>query len=198
MAEGTIQILQPGDEAPTFELRGTDGEMHTLDEFDDNEALLIVFTCNHCPYAQAKEGALNALANDYDEVAVVGINPNDPEQYPEDSFETMQEWVAEGRLQIDAYLHNETQEVAKAYGAVCTPDPFLFAKENGTFTLAHHGRLDDATNPDDEPSGDPGFEMRAAIEAVLAGEPVDVDPQPSRGCTIKWFDGNEPDYWDQI
>jgi len=197
MVDG-LQILDEGDEAPAFELRGTDGATYGLDEFADNEALLVVFTCNHCPYAKAKEAALNDLAADDGDVAVVGINPNDEDDYPEDSFERMQEYVDSGRIDVDAYLRDDSQEVAAAYGAVCTPDPFLFARENGSFRLAYHGRLDDALNPDDEPSGEPGFEVREAIDAVLAGEPVELDWNASRGCSIKWSEGNEPDYWAQV
>ncbi|MFB6080087.1 MAG: thioredoxin family protein [Haloferacaceae archaeon] len=190
--------LSPGDEAPEFDLPGTDGETYSPDDFADSEALLVVFTCNHCPYAQAKEEALNAIAADYDEVAVVGINPNDDDDYPEDSFAKMREYVDEGRIRFDAYLRDESQSVAAAYGAVCTPDPFLFRNDDGTFRLAYHGRLDDALNPDDDPSGDPGFEMRDAIDAVLAGEAVDLDWNASRGCSIKWVEGNEPAYWGSI
>ncbi len=174
-----------GDPAPDFELPGMDGETYTLADFDDYRALLVVFTCNHCPYAQAKIDALNGLAAAYDDVAVVGINPNDSEAYPEDSFERMQELVADSTVQYDAYLRDESQDVARAYGAVCTPDPFLFENDDG-FSLAYHGRLDDAQGPDESPSGEPGFEMAGAIESVLAGVPVDQQFRPSRGCSIKW------------
>lgn len=195
MAGDSIQELKQGDPAPSFELPGTDDALHTLDDYADTEAALIVFTCNHCPYAIAKIPALNEFAAEYDEVAVIGINPNDPSQYPDDSFEKMKEYVADGTVQYDAYLFDETQEVAKAYYAVCTPDPYLFARDNGRFTLAYHGRIDDAMNPDDEPAT---HDMRDAIEAVLAGEPVEQSFRPSRGCTIKWRDGNVPDYWDKL
>jgi peroxiredoxin len=198
MAGGSIQEIQAGDAAPPFELPGTDGQTYTLDSFADDEALLVVFTCNHCPYAKAKFGALNAIARDYDDVSVVGINPNDPGEYEADSFERMQELVEAGTVGYDAYLFDESQSVAKAYGAVCTPDPFLFGRASGEFTLAYHGRLDDALAPDDDPSGEPGFETREAIESVLAGEAVDREFAPSRGCTIKWRPGNEPDYWDGL
>jgi peroxiredoxin len=178
--------LEAGDEAPGFELRGTDGSTYTLADFADNDALLVVFTCNHCPYAKAKFDLLNELAAEYDDVAVVGINPNDTADYPEDDFETMQEYVDDGRIAYDAYLRDESQAVAEAYGAVCTPDPFLFRQDaDGTWRLAYHGRLDDALNPDDEPTR---FHIREAIEAVRAGDPVDLDFEPSRGCSIKWRD----------
>ena len=186
-------VLERGERAPDFELPGADGKTHTLAEFGDNDALLVVFTCNHCPYAKAKFDELNALAAEYDDIAVVGINPNDADQYPEDSFEKMQEYVADGRVAYDAYLRDESQEVAAAYGAVCTPDPFLFAREDGSFRLVYHGRLDDATNPDDEPTE---REMKGIIDRLLAGEEIDDEQRPSRGCSIKWKPGNEPDYWE--
>jgi peroxiredoxin len=185
--------LSRGDAAPTFELPGTDGETHGLDDFADSEALLVVFTCNHCPYAKAKFAELNYLAGEYDDLAVVGINSNDAAEYPDDSFERMQALVAEGTIDYDAYLYDESQEVAAAYGAVCTPDPFLFVRESGTFELAYHGRIDDALNPDEEPNE---YEMRAYVDSVLAGEDVDTEDKPSRGCSIKWKPGNEPDYFE--
>ncbi|MGM0591729.1 MAG: thioredoxin family protein [Halobacteriota archaeon] len=175
--------LDRGDEAPPFELPGTDGEAYTLASFEEYDALLLVFTCNHCPYAKAKVPLLNDLAGEYDDVAVVGINPNDEEAYPEDSFEKMREWVETGRVAYDAYLRDESQTVAEAYDAVCTPDPFLFANRDGRFELAYHGRLDDALNPDEVATE---FYIRDAIESVLAGEAVEVADLPSRGCSIKW------------
>jgi len=180
--------LEVGDAIPDFDLPGTDGERYGPDAFADDRALLVVVTCNHCPYAKAKHPALNAIAADYDDVAVVGVNPNDAEAYPEDSFEAMRERVADGTVAYDAYLRDESQAVARAFGATCTPDPFLFRREDGDFVLAYHGRLDDAMSPDETPSGGPGFEMREAIDAVLAGEPVDQSFRPSRGCSIKWLE----------
>jgi peroxiredoxin len=187
-------VLERGDAAPDFELPGTDGETYSLSDFADTDALLVVFTCNHCPYAEAKFEELNDLATSYDGVAVVGINPNDEEEYPDDSFEKMQEYVADGTIQYDAYLRDESQSVAAAYGAVCTPDPFLFERDGDAFRLAYHGRLDDALNPDDEPTE---REMKDIIDRLLAGEEIDDESRPSRGCSIKWREGNEPDYWDQ-
>ncbi|MEF8782574.1 MAG: thioredoxin family protein [Haloarculaceae archaeon] len=187
-------VLERGDEAPDFELPGTDGETYSLSDFADSDALLVVFTCNHCPYAEAKFEELNDLATSYDDVAVVGINPNDEEEYPDDSFEKMQEYVADGTIQYDAYLRDESQSVAAAYGAVCTPDPFLFERDGDAFRLGYHGRLDDALNPDDEPTE---REMKDIIDRLLAGEEIDDESRPSRGCSIKWREGNEPDYWDQ-
>lgn len=177
--------LAHGDSAPDFELPGADGRTYGLADLADHEALLVVFTCNHCPYAKAKIEPLNAIAREYDDVAVVGINPNDSDEYPEDSLERMEELVEEGTVQYDAYLRDESQEVARAYGAVCTPDPFLFEREGGEFRLAYHGRIDDAHDPDEEPTE---HDLREALEQLLAGEEVAVDEQPSRGCSIKWHE----------
>ena len=195
MAEGSIDRLEPGDPAPAFELPGTDGRTHSLDEFADREAVLVVFTCNHCPYARAKVPVLNRLAADYDEVAVIGINPNDASAYPADSFEAMVEAVEDGTVRYDAYLRDESQTVAAAYGATCTPDPYLLENGDDGFHLAYHGRLDDALNPNAEPTRE---EMREAIAAVLDDGPVEFGFRPSRGCSIKWRPGNEPDYWQTV
>ncbi|MFC4451498.1 thioredoxin family protein [Halorussus aquaticus] len=193
--------LQRGEPVPDFELKGTDGETYSLADFADYDAVLLVFTCNHCPYAQAKFDLLNDVAAEYDDAAVVGVNPNDEEEYPDDSYEAMVERVEDGTIRYDAYLRDDTQSVAEAYGAVCTPDPFLLRNSeaqrasnsrageprdnegSGEFTLAYHGRLDDAPNPDDEPTE---IYVRDAIDAVLAGEEVELEFVPSRGCSIKW------------
>jgi peroxiredoxin len=181
--ESELESLERGAVAPDFELPGVDGETHALEDYADHAAVLVVFTCNHCPYAKAKFDELNALAAEYDDVAVVGINPNDEGQYAEDSFETMVEYVEEGRVAYDAYLRDESQDVARAYGATCTPDPFLLENVDGQFRLAYHGRLDDALNPDETPSE---REMKAVIDRLLAGEDIDDEFKPSRGCSIKW------------
>ncbi|WP_225334672.1 thioredoxin family protein [Halomicrobium urmianum] len=191
--ESQDDVLARGDEAPTFELPGADGETYALSEFADREAALVVFTCNHCPYAQAKLDELNALAEEYDDLAVVGVNANDEGEYPDDSLDRMTELVEDGTIRYDAYLRDESQEVAAAYGARCTPDPFLLQNDDGTFRVAYHGRIDDALHPDDEPSE---REMRAHVETLLAGDEVTAEEKPSRGCSIKWKPGNEPDYWE--
>ncbi|KAB1188682.1 MULTISPECIES: thioredoxin family protein [Haloferax] len=175
--------LERGDVAPEFDLPGTDGKTYSLASFDDYDALLVVFTCNHCPYAKAKFDELNHLAEAYDDLAVVGINPNDAETYPDDSFERMKELVDDGTIQYTAYLYDESQEVAASYGAVCTPDPFLFENTGDEFELVFHSRIDDAMSPDDEVTA---YEMREAVEALLAGEDIPIDEYPSQGCSIKW------------
>ncbi|MFC3478844.1 thioredoxin family protein [Halobacterium litoreum] len=179
--------LEAGDLAPDFDLRGTDGDTYSLADFAEHDAVLLVFTCNHCPYAKAKFDTLNDIAADYDDVAVVGVNPNDADEYPDDSFERMRELVDDGTIQYDAYLRDESQDAARAYGATCTPDPFLLRNAGDGFEVAWHGRLDDALNPDDEPTRE-GGDMRDAIDSVLAGEDVAKGFLPSRGCSIKWTD----------
>ncbi|MCX8194931.1 MAG: thioredoxin family protein [Candidatus Micrarchaeota archaeon] len=173
--------LKPGDRAPGFSLIGTDGKRHSLEDYEGARALLVVFTCNHCPYAQAKFGRMNEIAAKYEKfgVKVVGINPNDSSRYPEDSFENMKKVARALGFKFD-YLYDETQEVAKKYGAVCTPDPFLFDSE---FRLAYHGRLDDALSPEKKPSK---FIMEEAIDAVLAGRKPPYQFLHSQGCSIKW------------
>ncbi len=185
LKKSTTEELQKGDLAPDFELKGTDGERKSLDSFKDKKALLVVFTCNHCPYAKAKMPVLNQIAEDYEEVAVVGINSNDSENYPKDSFEKMQELVEKGKVDYDAYLRDESQEVARDYGAVCTPDPFLFKNDGGEFRLVYHGRLDDALDPEEEPDK---HHMREVIEKVINREKVEKEFLPSQGCSIKWKD----------
>lgn len=197
MEVGSIDVLEPGDSAPEFSLRGTDDISYELTDFADAEVLVIVFTCNHCPYAKAKQPALNNIARSEDDVAVIGINPNDAEQYPDDSFEAMQSAVKSGTIELDAYLHDETQSTASDYGAMCTPDTFVFhSPDTADPKLAYHGRIDDAMSPEETPSGEPGFILREVIDALKANEDVAVEAVPARGCSIKWKPGNEPPYWD--
>lgn len=176
------QKLVKGDAIPDFKLRGTDGDKHDPQEFKE-DYLLIVFTCNHCPYAQSKIGVLNELAEEED-LLVVGINPNSPSR-EEDSFQKMKEWVKDGRISYDLYLDDKEQQVAKKFGAVCTPDPFLFKKEDGEYKLVYHGRLDDALNPEEEPSKS---YIRKALRSMRKGQDVDLEFMPSQGCSIKWKD----------
>ena len=136
--------LKTGDPAPNFSLRGIDDKIHSLIEYD-KKGLLVIFMCNHCPYVKAKIEAIKEIHQKFKEqISLVGINSNDSEKYPDDSFESMRTIATQKGITFD-YLVDETQEIAKKYGAVCTPDPFLFDSQQ---KLVFHGRIDDAMNPD--------------------------------------------------
>ncbi len=172
--------LKAGDIAPDFELPGIDDKTHALSDYSGYRGVLIIFMCNHCPYVKAKADALNELHEKFgDRVAVVGINSNDSSRYPEDSFEAMKQTAKEKGFGFD-YLIDESQEVAKRYGAMCTPDPFLFDDQK---RLVFHGRIDNAMSP-----GDAATEktMISNIEKLLEGRAIEKDFDPSIGCSIKW------------
>ncbi|PIW32363.1 MAG: thioredoxin family protein [Nitrosopumilales archaeon CG15_BIG_FIL_POST_REV_8_21_14_020_37_12] len=172
--------LKTGDIAPDFELLGIDGKKHSIDEYTKYQGILVIFMCNHCPYVKAKTDALNELYEKFgDKVAIVGINSNDSTNYPDDSFENMKKTAQEKGFKFD-YLVDETQEVAKRYGAMCTPDPFLF---NNKKELVFHGRIDNAMKPDDTPTEKT---MINNIEKLLAYKKIEKDFDPSIGCSIKW------------
>ncbi|MFC1768398.1 thioredoxin family protein [Nanoarchaeota archaeon] len=177
------QKINIGDKAPEFSLIGIDDNEHSLESIKGSKATLIVFMCNHCPYVKPKIEVLKGLVDKYREkgLVVIGINSNESLNYPEDSFENMKK-VAEEQGFNFFYLYDETQEVAKEYGAVCTPDPFLFDSD---LKLIYHGRLDDAMSPDEEPSK---HDMDEAISAIIEGKEVDKGFLPSQGCSIKWKD----------
>jgi len=180
-----------GTEAPDFSLPDTDGKMVSLGDFEDADALLVVFMCNHCPYVkQIKEG-LAEFAREYGEkgLAIVGINANDVERHPDDRPERMKE-EKESFGYPFPYLFDESQEVAKAYGAACTPDFFLF---DGDRKLVYRGQFDDSRPGNDRPVT--GKDLRRAADAALAGAPVPEEQTPSIGCNIKWKPGNAPDYF---
>ncbi len=172
--------LRPGDSAPDFELLGIDDKNHKLTDYTDYEGTLIIFMCNHCPYVKAKFEAFRELYDRFgDKVAIIGINSNDSTDYPEDSFENMKKTAKEKGLKFD-YLIDSTQRVAKKYGAMCTPDPFLFNKEG---KLVFHGRIDNAMKPDDIATEKT---MIVNIEKMLSNEKIEKDFDPSIGCSIKW------------
>jgi peroxiredoxin len=184
-------MLPLGTKAPAFSLPNVDGRTISLADFKEAKALLIVFMCNHCPYVIHVAPELAKLAAEYQAkgVAVVGINPNDAATHPADSPEQMVHEV-ENRGYTFPYLYDETQDVAKAYHAACTPDFYVFGKDQ---KLVYRGQLD-ASRPN---SGVPltGKDLRGALDAVLAGKPVPSDQKPSIGCNIKWKAGGEPDYF---
>jgi len=172
--------LKAGDKAPDFELLGTDDKKHKLSDYQQYDGVLVIFMCNHCPYVKAKFGAFNELNDKFgDKVAIIGINSNDSTDYPEDSFENMKKTVDERGIRFD-YLWDETQQIAKKYGAMCTPDPFLFNKEG---KLVFHGRIDNAMKPDDVATEKT---MIINIEKMLYKEKIEKDFDPSIGCSIKW------------
>ncbi len=179
LLESQIKLKQ-GDKAPEFQLMGIDGKKHTLNDYNTYRGILVIFMCNHCPYVKAKVDALNELYEKYgDKIAIVGINSNDSKDYPEDSFENMKVTAKEKRFKFD-YLVDDTQEIAKKYGAICTPDPFLF---NSSKQLVFHGKIDNAMKPDSIATEKT---MSKNIEKLLAGEKIEKDFDPSIGCSIKW------------
>ncbi|KAG2473515.1 MAG: Alkyl hydroperoxide reductase [Nitrosopumilales archaeon] len=172
--------LKTGDRAPDFDLMGIDDKTHSLENYKDYDALLVIFICNHCPYVKAKVEAIKEIHDKFkDTVALVGINSNDTINYPDDSFENMKKIAEEKGIKFD-YLVDDSQEIAKKYGAICTPDPFLFDKER---KLVFHGRIDNAMNLDDATTEKT---MIINIEKLLAGEKIEKDFDPSIGCSIKW------------
>ncbi len=190
MARTPSTMLPLGTSAPDFSLVNVDGQTVSLSDFDDAPALLVIFMCNHCPYVIHVADHLAQLGQEYMArgLAVVGINSNDVASYPADSPEQMVA-EAEERGYVFPYLYDETQEVAQAYQADCTPDFFLFDKNK---KLVYRGQLD-SSRPD---SGIPvtGEDLRLAIDTVLSGQTPSEDQTPSLGCNIKWKAGNEPGY----
>jgi len=170
-----------GTKAPDFSLPGVDGKTWSLDDFREAQALVVVFTCNHCPYAIAAEDRLLELSRDYAErgVRVVAINPNDAEKYAADSFDAMKTRAREKGFDFP-YLVDATQHIARAYDAACTPDLFVFDAEK---KLTYNGRLDDNWQ---DASAVTRQDLRRAIDATLAGAAIDFDVVASMGCSIKW------------
>ena len=172
--------LQTGDKAPDFELLGVDDKQHSLSNYKDYKGLLVIFMCNHCPYVKAKIEAMKEIHGKFkDRIALVGINSNDSMEYPDDSFENMKIIAQEKEIRFD-YLVDGDQEIAKKYGAVCTPDPFLFDSER---KLVFHGRIDNAMKPEDTATEKT---MISNIQRFLDGEKIEKDFDPSIGCSIKW------------
>ncbi|HTM53491.1 MAG TPA: thioredoxin family protein [Pirellulales bacterium] len=184
-------MLPLGTKAPDFSLPNVDGSMVSLGDLAGAPALLVVFMCNHCPYVKHVAPELAKLARDYQAkgVAVVGINSNDVASHPDDSPEQMVHEV-ERRDYTFPYLFDETQEVAQDYHAACTPDFYVF---DGNQKLVYRGQLD-ASRPNTGVALT-GQDLRAALDAVLAGRKVPADQKPSIGCNIKWKLGNEPAYF---
>ncbi|MGA2802371.1 MAG: thioredoxin family protein [Verrucomicrobiota bacterium] len=188
----TPSIMLPlGTTAPNFKLPDTNGKTVSLADFKDKPALLVLFICNHCPYVKHIRAGLAQLARDYllRGVAIVGINSNDVANYSDDSPEKMKEEVKSAGY-LFPYLYDESQAVAKAYRAACTPDIYLFDKSH---RLVYRGQFDDSRPGNGIPVT--GRDLRVALDAVLAGKPVSPNQKTSMGCNIKWKSGNEPEYY---
>lgn len=184
MAVESSYRLKLGAEAPDFSLPATDGRTYSLGDFDDARALVVIFMCNHCPYVIAVQQRIEALAREYAPrgVRLIGINSNDVTRYPDDSFEKMKERAREQDYSFP-YLHDASQETARAYDAACTPDPYVFERTERGFTLRYHGRIDDSWR---DPAAVTRRELAEALDAILAGKPVSADQKPALGCSIKW------------
>jgi peroxiredoxin len=190
MAQTPSNMIPLGTAAPDFALPDTDGNTVSLHDFDNAPALLVMFICNHCPFVKHLREALRDFASEYQPkgLAIVAINSNDVENYPDDSPEKMKHEKADTGWTFP-YLFDETQQVAKAYKAACTPDFFLFDKNR---KLVYRGQFDSSRPGNDEPIT--GADLRAAVDAVLEGREVPEDQHPSIGCNIKWKPGLEPAY----
>ena len=191
MVKTASTMLPLGTPAPAFSLRNVDGQMVSLEDFQGKTALLVIFMCNHCPFVKHIADQLAQLGREYQAagVGVVAISSNDIANHPEDSPEQMIHEV-EQRGYTFPYLYDEDQDVAIAYRAACTPDFYIF---DGNQELAYRGQLD-SSRPD---SGIPvsGDDLRAALDAVMAGQPPSEQQVPSIGCNIKWKEGAEPEYF---
>ncbi len=178
MATKTLQI---GSSIPDFELLSTNGKKYSLDSFKDKKALIIIFSCNHCPYVQAYENRIIAIQKDYAEkgVTILAINSNDSVQYPDDSFDEMKMRAAKKNFNF-LYLRDEDQSVAKSFDAAHTPEIFLF---NDKRKLVYTGKIDD--NWQDERKVKTKY-LRDALDELLSGKEISVPETYSIGCTIKW------------
>lgn len=207
MAQTPSTMIPLGTPAPPFALPDPKGKVFRLEDFPDAPAMLVMFICNHCPFVKHLRSAIADLAKEYQQrgVAIIAINSNDVANYPDDSPEKMAEEARSAGYTFP-YLFDETQEVAKAYDAACTPDFFLYARYHGSpsresqdryrgspsresrsggpWYLVYRGQFDDSRPGNDIPVT--GNDLRTALDAVLAGQPVPQDQKPSIGCNIKW------------
>jgi peroxiredoxin len=191
MARTPSTMLELGTAAPDFDLPDPSGRRYRLSDFVGSPALLVAFICNHCPYVKHVRAGLAEFAREYQPkgLAMVGVNANDVSSHPDDGPEKMAEEIRVAGY-VFPYLYDEDQAVAKAYRAACTPDFFLFDRDR---RLVYRGQFDDSRPGNDVPVT--GHDMRAAVDALLAGRPISTEQKPSIGCNIKWKAGNAPDYF---
>ena len=185
-------MLPLGTTVPEFSLTdAVSGKTCCPGDLAHADALLVMFICNHCPFVKHVQDELGEVAREYQPrgVAVIAINSNDLEKYPQDGPDHMKA-LAERQAWEFPFLLDETQEVAKAFKAACTPDFYVFDADR---RLVYRGQLDDSRPGNDVPVS--GGDLRAALDAVLAGDPVAIDQTGSIGCNIKWKPGNEPEYF---
>jgi len=192
MVRTASTMLPLGTEAPDFSLPDTEGKTVSLADVKSDQALLVIFMCNHCPYVKHVADGLKKLTDEYlsKGVSVVAISSNDADNYPDDSPEQMAKEKAERGYGFP-YLYDADQSVARAYAAACTPDFYVF---DGDGKLAYRGQMDSSRPKSDIPVT--GEDLRAALDAVLAGKQPETQQRPSIGCNIKWKAGNEPSYFD--
>ncbi len=191
MAATESTMLALGTPAPAFQLPDVvSGKTVSLADFNGKPALLVMFISRHCPYVQHVQTELARLGRDYGQrIGIVAISANDADRYPDDAPGQLKAMAKEQSFTFPV-CYDESQSVAKAYTAACTPDFFLFDKDR---RLAYRGQLDDSRPGNGKPVT--GRDLRAAIDAVLANKPVDQSQRPSIGCNVKWKPGNEPDYF---
>ncbi len=191
MAATESQMLALGTEAPGFTLPDPDGRQYSLDGSENASAYLVMFICNHCPFVKHVAAELAHIGTDYGirNVAIYAINSNDVETHPGDSPAAMKKEIA-ARGYTFPYLLDEDQSIAKAFRAACTPDMYVF---DGNRKLVYRGQLDDSRPSNGIPVS--GNDLRAALDAVLAGTSVSEDQTASIGCNIKWKPGNEPEWF---
>jgi peroxiredoxin len=183
--------LHPGDESPDFSLPDAQEIVVSRAEVSGERGLLVVFACNHCPFVIHLAAGLGAMAREIRELGIgtVAINSNDTEKYPQDGREQMIRFAEEMGWDFP-YLIDESQEVAKAYGAACTPDFFLL---DGGGRLFYAGQFDDSRPRSSQEAH--GGDLREAVRRMIAGEEPLARPYPSSGCNIKWKAGNQPEWW---
>lgn len=178
------QGLHIGEKAPDFKLKNIDGKMVSMSDFKDAKGFIVIFTCNHCPFSVKYENRIGALNKKYKKLGypVIAINPNDAEQFPDESFENMKKRAKQKKFKFP-YLLDDTQMTTRLYGATKTPDVFLLNKEGDNLILRYTGAIDDNAN---EPQNVKQTYLEDAVDALLANKPIEVPFTKAVGCSIKW------------